>query len=427
MKKRRKIFQRAAALLCCIVLLPSLVAVPASAEVTSDDVFLDLLDYSGTQYFYTISPDLNYLTLDLPYYSSVKYVDFVFFKSGGNINSISCTIGAGVTSLTISSLGNGYYRCYGAVSGSGFSIKITLNISSTVWMQLASFKISLFNMDSFADIGGLWVSDSPTSSGIITMPNSSTPVTAAMKYQKKESTSQYDYNSAIYLSNWRKYDYMDVYFTLSDADISSLVVKLDGQYVPFECSVIGDPDLTDFYAYEVNGVTYYFPAGIGAYLHVMVRVDLSQLDRTDSGTVQIYCSGQYSVDDVLLQCNANFKLSSVNGYVFHSVPSPLTSFWLKLKSFLANLFSGDNDFEASVDHAVSNADSGIGEIDDSINELPTPSPEDMQLDFLIGGSGADVSTVRDFFNAIFDIPIIYWIMFLSFMFMFASFILYGSK
>lgn len=424
MKKRRKIFQRAAALLCCILLLPSLAAVPVSADTVSNN-FMDLTEYLDLSVI-TLTPSNPNIILNLPTYSVVYYVDMLF-SLNGSISSITVIKGSQSRNLTILSLGSGIYRAYGQVSGNGSS-SLTLNcgVSATAWMEILSFDCALFQSDSFAETAGLWVSDSPTSSGIITMPNSSTPVTAAMKYQKKLSTSQYSYNSVIYLSNWRKYDYMDVYFTLTDADISSLVVKLDSQYIPFECSFIGDPDITDFYCYEVNGEKYYFPAGISSYMHVMVRLDLSQLDRTDSGTVQIFCSGQYGVDDILLECNASMKLTSVTGFI-SSETSELSLFWFKLRNFLANLFSGDNDFEASVDHAVSNADSGIGEIDDSINELPTPSPEDMQLDFLIGGSGADVSTVRDFFNAIFNIPIIYWIMFLSFMFMFASFILYGSK
>ena len=78
MKNRRKIFQRAAALLCCIFLLPSLVAVPALA---ADDmnIFFDVMDAGLLKSIYAVKPGANSFSFDFGESRVVKYVDFVLF------------------------------------------------------------------------------------------------------------------------------------------------------------------------------------------------------------------------------------------------------------------------------------------------------------------------------------------------------------
>ena len=382
MNKRRMIFQRAAALLCCILLLPSFVAVSASAEITSDDVFLDLLDYGAYYYFHTITTTNNSFTFPLPAYNSIKYVDFVFYKTGGSISNVYVTIDSGTrTKVNILSLGNGYYRCYGPVTGAGTNLTVSFDVSSTVWLQLASFKLSLFNMDVFPDLGGVWVSDSPTGSGYIYMGSPTDSVYVYMKpydytIETGYNTIIQEFNGRCLFPNWRKYDYIDVLLYLNDCNFSTICVQADNTYVPFEVSFLDSSVLESqiVTGYVKDGPYVFEPEVVGAYNRVMLRIDLTGLNRSSIDGLYIDFSGQYSSND------AYVMMRSVNGFLLHSQPNQLTVFFNNLKSFLSDLFGKD-------DPAAGAAQQTQQQVDQEINMQIVQAMEDWDTNIQYAETG----------------------------------------
>lgn len=338
MKKRRKIFQRAAALLCCIFLLPSLVAVPALA---ADDmnIFFDVIDAGFLDPVYSIKPTSNEIVIDFGENRVVKYIDFVFTRAAVAPTKIflRSSWDGSETRLNVISLGNMMYRAYGEVaihSASKFSL--VFETTGTSYIYPYTCKVSFNVSGGFPDIGFLKVSDYLGELTDWGMDSPTSPLTCWFRYPSTLGNNYIcEYAAMAYFSNWRKYDYLDVHLTLSDASLSSLNVSIDGKYVPFEVSVVGDVDLFDWEVNETGGNIRYYPSGLDNYLYVNLRIDLTGLFRNGSTDLGVMISGQYSTD------MANICLYSVTGFISDE-HTELDTFWIKLKNFFSDLF-GKND------------------------------------------------------------------------------------
>lgn len=355
MKKRRKIFQRVGALLCCILLLPSLVAVPASAEDMNN--FIDLVDAGYFETMYKLSPTDNRIEIPFGDYTLLKYIDFVFSRSSKAPDRIYLVSGydGSRQQLYCDSIGNNMYRAYETINiHSSTKFYLEFETTGTTYIYPYSCRISLNTGSSFPDIGRLLVNDYRGELTDWYMDSPSSPLYVYFRYPNVVDNGYIlDYQSAIYIDEWRKYDFIDVQLLLDDCSVSSIACSMDGSFVPFDVSVVGDVELFDWYINENGGVVRPFPSGLENYLYVNLRLDLTELYRSSSSDLGILISGQYST------ITANFCLYSVTGHVSKDI-SDTDTIWIKFKKLLTDLFGND-------DPAAEQAQQTQQQIDQEVN------------------------------------------------------------
>lgn len=355
MKKRRKIFQRAAALLCCILLFPSLVAVPASAEDMNN--FMDLVDAGYFSSRHKVTPDEGNINFSFEEPTLIRYIDFVFTRSGtapDRLYIVSATDGSR-QQLNVVSLGNYVYRAYGEVSVKiSYDFSLYFETKGTTWIYPYTCRVSLNIRSAFPEVGKMYVSDGHNFDSFYSMDDADSPVMADFWYPTTtDNAYTYQYFSDIYIDDWIKYDYLVVQFAVSDANINSLCCYLGDSYVPFDCSVIGDVELFNWEVYESGGVIRYFPNGLDSVIHVSMRIDLTEVFRSNSDDLVVHVTGQYSTQDSFL-C-----LNSATGYLSNEVTETDT-LWIKMKKFFTDLFGKD-------DPAAEQAQQTQQQVDQEIN------------------------------------------------------------
>lgn len=337
MKKRRKIFQRVGALLCCILLLPSLVAVPASAEDMSN--FMDLVDAGFFSTRHKVTPTDGNINFSFDDPTLIRYIDFVFTRSGTapkRVYIVSETDGS-KQQLYCVELGNNVYRAYGEVGVTiSYNFSLYFETTGTTWIYPYTCRVSFNIRSAFPDIGRLKVNDYLGELTDWGMDSPTSPLNIYFRYPSSLGNNDIcDYTAGVYIDNWRKYDYLDIQLILSDSSVSSLACSMDGSFVPFDISVVGNIDLFDWEVNETGGVIRYFPSGLENYLYVNLRLDLTDLYRSSTSDLGILISGQYSTD------MAYISLFSVTGYVSNDITDTDT-LWIKMKKFFTELFGKDD-------------------------------------------------------------------------------------
>lgn len=331
MKKRLKIFQRVAALLCCILLLPSLVAVPAFAASDDEVGFFNVLEFgtangSGSQVVTGTLPfDVVYETTREPFF----YVDMVVVSD----YAIQITYaGVGLTRQLIDNQNGAYrYRFYGNLVGdpSGyltFHIYYSSSVQATVIFE--QLRVSSFKTNAVPSVGTVlaspyeWI---PSEA----MPDPDTPASITLK--SADVSFPYDFFAKLSLTEWVKFDYIDVYFTCRVASISSISVQFDGQYLPYELSYLESSFFPDG-SWGSDGASP--PDNI---FNCVMRIDLTGVNRSVNDVPVIYIDGLYEP----YWPAQGITLNSVTGIVIGDVPSELGTFWQRLQGLLVALFGSD--------------------------------------------------------------------------------------
>lgn len=337
MNKRRKIFQRAAALLCCMVLLPSLFVFSVSAE--SDDGFFDVLQFgtangSGSQVVTGAVPfDVVYQTTAEPFF----YVDAVIVSP----TMVFLEYNGQPLTRQIINYSNGSYRfrMYGNLVGdpSGYlSFRVTSpgNNGATVSVIFEQLRVSSMNhSQSFKPTVGTvfaspyeWVPSE-------TMPDSSTPATITFK--SNNVSFAYDYFAKLSFDTWQLYDYLDVYFTIRAASINSISVQLGDVFVPYELTYL-DSGLVPDSSWGSDGA-----APADNVYDCTMRIDLTGLYRNvGSDVLTILINGSY----MPYLGAQGVSLTSVTGVVIGSVPSETATFWQRLQGFWVGMHADLKSF-----------------------------------------------------------------------------------
>jgi len=159
---------------------------------------------------------------------------------------------------------------------------------------------------------------------------------------------------------------------LADSSVSSLACSIDGSFVPFDVSVIGNVDLFDWEVNESGGVIRYFPSGLENYLYVNLRLDLSEIFRSTSSELGVMISGQYSTD------MAKICLFSVTGYLSNDITETDT-LWIKLKKLLTDLFGEDP--------AADQAQQTQEQVDQEVNVHITQAVADWETNIVYAETG----------------------------------------
>lgn len=435
MKKRRKIFPRAAALLCCIILLPSLVAVPACAA--SDDQFFDVLEFgtangSGSQVVSGTFPlSVVYQTVTVPFF----YVDMVVTC---NVSNLRVNYAGMPLEVVLINDSTGFtYRVYGDLVGdpSGYltftfsgDLPSGFSEGSIIFEQLRVSTMS-HRMSVSHITGGIMSSNSSSEDDFRFMSNSDSPVHLYLT-QYSSANHYYPYEGYVYVPDWAKYDYVDIFLDFFTSSIDSLgVLILTGEgkvSVPYTVNYISSDFENDF-SFNPDVTLAY-----ATRRQVLIRVDLTGIDRS-LGDPVVFFNGLYDP-----WYGDNFiSLLDVTGIIYGDTPSSLSIFWQRLqglwialhadlKTFFEGLFSGSDEFQAEVEQSVTDFDAAESEIDQGLDSLDTPDAGDVDIVGKIEASGAKTATLGDFFDTAFNNVVVNWLMILSFSFMLISFLLYGS-
>lgn len=417
--------KRIVPLLSALVILVSCLVYPVSASsFETEEVLYDYFSYSNASPYHTVYPDTNTVVFELPQRQYVRYVDLVI-ASGQTINSVSCKRGTVTAGLTLSPIGNGYYRLYGALSGGkaawGDSITFIFDVTSSgADIQFIKFNYSIMAIDYWDEIMGIYVQPSSYSSTIY-MSDADTPLTV---YLENQSELPIDYYGWIYPQNWKNYDYMDILISVESAGLSSLSCHIGEKAVPFSVSLydsgFGQVDHVEWdYDSVTDSYLYYFDYST-TYSWVQIHLDLTNIRRTLTDSISITFTGRLSPGD-----GQNIRLVDCCGYVAPNNQNQLAILFGDLKDFLSELFAPDSDTQIQIDEGVNSADFSNSQIDSTIDSLE--DPDSVDIDIIIQESEADPSFISSFFAVFLNNIIIMRVFWLAALFMIIGYIFHGQR
>lgn len=352
---------------------------PASAA--TGEIMYDLLDYStlndtGSNYVkFTQSSLVSYAVTDPVIF---RYIDMTISMVGALSDVYVGNSSTNMHQLTAEQISGSLYRVYGSIPSMTFSkfwIKFESGSDSTSWYTIHSLKVCNVVSNTVPTIGRLVVSDYYGRNSDITM--SSPDEEPEVYFRPLEGTIvNGDYVSWVYLSDWKRFDYIDVQLYINAADVTSLSVEQGDLFLEHDVSFIGDND-------EITSWTW-----------IVVRVDLSSCDRSSANAPVITLSGHYFLEVDI----SHVRLQSIRGIVTIPEPSPLLAFWTNLKSFFSSnfntLFSKIDEAFGLNDESASNAVQTQEEINVSINNQLVGAVEDWNTHIEVVQTGYDSALTK---------------------------------
>lgn len=277
--------KRLISILSCLAILAACLVVPVSADFESDiqdGKLMEVLDYGNSIEYEDNSSQFfgsGCINFNLPYYDVINYIDAVVtirVNTGKKVTGVNLLRnGKSIESLNFVAIGQQTYRVFGEFTHRSFNEIglefVTDQTEDYVYFTVKSLKVGLYFQTTFNHSGTANI-----------YPLNSAGL--SIKHRVGEGNEGFgywdggdDYNSCGVLidlfcvsTHWQRYDYIDFHFALDIATINSIVVYLNDQLVPHEVSFING----DFSESSV--------------FHVLVRVDLSEVDRSvssDTGPV----------------------------------------------------------------------------------------------------------------------------------------------
>lgn len=345
----------------CMILLCTF-AVPVSA--TEEDYgVIEVLDFcmpndGVTARVYSGTMPASF-TLDTA--RSIRYIDIVFAVPDGETpTTVSASIaktGSVFADLTIINIRDNIWRAYGTcdIFTQGFFIAVGSGIS---WVEFMSVRVSYSALTGTDETGTCVISALGYSATINYIP------TDLINYRSFVGDSDYENNDLMLLiqcPNWRKYDYLDIYFSLDIASLNTVSVTLGDTYIPFSSSI------TD--------------SGTGVINHydVVLRLDIREVDRTTNEELVIVVRGN------VVSGGSNFvSMDGIRGFylsasldsdapwyrkllaVLNSGNANTRNIWSRLGDILEALQGNTQpaeDFNADVYEQVIDLDEGKAELD----------------------------------------------------------------
>ena len=388
-------------------------AVPARATGDSFDV-VNVLDYSmpndGDNVNVGLPVGTNDISFSIPSNIRIYDVDMLLVISG-TFTGISLVDSSGtVYDLTYYKVADYVYRVQGFCNGvRSENFKLRFTHSTYLQVDFYSFDIFSWSRLVYNETGKAVLETASYSNTISFDPDDS--------INGRSWTGASDYTDlwgsvSAYVPDWYLYDYVDMQFTLSVSDISSISVIMGNQTVPFTCSIVGNP------SWVIND---YF---------ITVRIDLRGLDRVNSDgipTVQLEftCAPEET---------NQFHVGSMVGILQTDTIDPVV-FWLrKLR------ISVDSGFDRVIDAIrgdTSSGDSFQDSVEDEINELdqaadimdsvsrPDINGIDISMDQY--ASAADLAVLTAPVSLFFEIDLFKSILIMSILFATVSFVLFGKR
>ena len=325
-------------LLFCMI---TVTAPSASASVAGNNSgWFDLLDYStvtdsGNTF---LLPDQSHLLINMPFESQVYYVDMLL-NIEGDCDWISVDVWVeGLHTLTWVSLGNGLHRVYG-------SLPAYLNdvFDFYVWhgggslrCTMLSLRLCTLKQEAFADVGTL------------TFAGQTVTQSAPNQVVQLTTNDAASFVADITISNWRKYDRIEVLVGCLTEHISSIFAYTDSYNLPVDVSYLD------------------YTAGTLGMIYMVLSVDVSDIRDSANEVLGIKIRG-FSDSSVRV-----VSLNSINGFVYVDPPSPLVYWFTSLFSKLGSWFdSVKNTVSTGFSNLANWLSSGFQSVVNKLDELVT--------------------------------------------------------
>lgn len=395
--------------LICVILAISLA--PAAHAAESDDIYFDAMTYTtpneSGSFRVPGSDGVAISDWKLPEGRRIRYVEIIFACVVSDPAPTSVTLAnsrtTAQTSLTITHITGATYRAYGEYSS--YTPNITLRISSTkvTSVMIESFKICYENNVGFDERGTCEILHIDYGAIINYVP---TDVINFRNFTGSSSSSSSVYNLWITCPNWRKYDRLDISFSVWVADINSITVTIGDDSVPYEVSTLtsGNGFYNDYY--------------------VTVKIDLSEVRRTTTNELFVHVTGNVnSGSDNMVSIDGmrgfyetgTFDIFTI---FFRNIISSLT----RIESYLKGDSSSANEFKEESSELIS----GLDGISASMDSVDRPSMDTINADFTGDISDAAV-LMTGLFAEVTGIPWLSTIILASCTLGLISYILYGKE
>lgn len=285
--------------------------VPVSAENSSNNPTINILDYctpnNSGGYSFSVSPG-THVSFNFGFTFSPVYIDALVRVTGDPLKYVDYGANSTAIGLVLLSIGNGLYRLYANGIGlpTDYCELVFWGGNSTV--EILSFKLSPNKSLVFAETGKMVIGSSST----YTMSSTSSSVT---HYFAPSSSGAYIAHFSC--PDWKMYDYLDFFIYGYGAEINSII----GRFGSFECPTS--------VTHLVAGGTWNEPR-----YSVMVRLDLSDLDRTKTDVPQVEISGIRRTTD----SEYYISLLAVSGGIEYDASHPLHYYFSGLEGHISSLF-----------------------------------------------------------------------------------------
>lgn len=366
-------------LLLAVALIAVLV-VPVSADEGNKGSWTDLLEFASVQpdgsNAVKVSGTEGAFEILVNPQRRISKVDLLFSYGHGSLPSyIGVSYGGALTKLTVVDLGNNLARAYGNITYAFYptlSFTVRKSSSSDSYYDLLSCKVaSISSIDSKAN-GTLKRSYNDPSP--LTLPNS-------FAVAAESEGSGYAYKLIpVAITDWRKYDYVTLYGSISTMALNSFRASIGNKGLPYEITYMESiPTGTDTYGtvdwrYHSYTETNYYTAPenpdegssedgygggdtantstvvYGGSVLFTITIDLTGVDRTLSGDLQCYftCIASPALGYA-------FNVQDASGSVL-TADTEKVSWWNRFSSFMTDLFGAKED-SGALDDLGSSSDS----------------------------------------------------------------------
>lgn len=373
-------------LILTVLLLPTLLAVPALADELGG-VRINLLDYTTPNgvpgFTASISPGSKTVNFSLPYATDIAYIDVTFYTDAVSFTDLYSTDGHSNYLLTYQYVGGGLYRAFGSVSFNNASLTALMfeDLDGTYDVTFNTFYV--YTTPTEASAIGATIQAPNDTNDPVSFAYSGSPVYHFWTISNDSWSTRGAFESRIELVNyWRGYDYIDIQVSYMVAGINSVTVICGENNVPFELN-------------QIENVS----AGALPIYYLSLRLDLTGLERNDDKLVVIIngVNGQESRGENgfwFHSCTGYLEVVERNmlGYYFSQVAAWIQS---QTNSLLSGISSGVSNITGTIASWGRNIVNGFTSVTDSI------ATWGQNIVDAINGSG-DPSQIQQDINAAVD-------------------------
>lgn len=375
--------------LLLVVALISAMTVPVSADEGNASGWIELLETSSVQSngenWFSINGKSGRVTVPLYSEKRLCKVDMlVWHQFAERITAASVTVGSQTNSLTIDHLGYGISRIYGNIPNAYYEflhVDLTHSTSSAVTFELLSCKVT-----------PVLTTDYPLKGTIFVENDTSNQMVAPGAYTVEGDGADLTvpWLLPIRIDDWRKYDSISIFGSLSGIGLNSVRVSLGAKGVPFEITytnsvpsgagesyydsvTINYYETTDRYYGNISGShdTNYDYRGSTLY---SITIDLTNIDRTDPNSMLVYFSGvTYDLYSHAFNCQ------NMSGSVITADTSSVT-WWTRFTTFMTDLFGGDTTEADQFADEMEQTNNALSDANDQMDAVTKPDVDDVPLD-----------------------------------------------
>lgn len=426
-------------------------AVASVSAADSTSGWIDLLEITSVQEdgdnWFSMDGKTGTVSIPLPVEMRLCKIDLLVTNGSSDPpTSVSIVKGETQKALTVVRVNNTTTRIYGNIP-TGYYKSIEINFSksgtgSTAWQMLSCKVSSLETIDNTAQ-GTL--KRSYTDPNPLTLPNN-------FSVAGDNESVIYEYLLVpVTITDWRKYDQVTLYGSISKMALNSFRASIGNKGLPYEITYMESiPTGTDSYEhfrYEYISSTetnYYgvvgtpdefskeegFAAGssdstsvvvYGGSVLYTVTIDLTGIDRSMSGNLECFFT-----------CIANpaigyaFNVQNASGSVLVADTTEV-SWWVRFTSFMRDLFPSKSEEGEAFEEEAENQAGQMEDLNNQLQDVTRPNIEDVETDLEDYVSSQDMQATKEGLEELMNNQLVVSTLMISLTVSLVAYILYGKR